>query len=68
MLQKFSRARVMSEPFFLGAEFGRMRLQSARGGAQWMLHVQHLVIQNEFHRVGRHLGTIQPLVHHDLVE
>ena len=61
MLQEFSRTGIVREPLFLGAEFGGVRLQPARRGAQGMLHVEHLVIQDEFHGVGGHFGMIQPL-------
>src|ERR1035437_4261966 len=45
-----------------------MRLQPAGGGARGMFHVEHLVIQDEFHGVRRHFGVIEPFVHDDLVE
>src|SRR5579872_2947651 len=67
-LEEFSSALIVSKTLFLGAEFRRMCLQSAGSGAQRMLHMQHFVVEDEFHRVGRDVSAIQPLVHHDLIE
>ena len=44
--EEFPRARIVLEALFLGAEFGGMRLKSARGSPQGMFYVEHLVKQN----------------------
>jgi hypothetical protein len=46
VFEKFPRALVVLEALFFGAEFGGMRLESARRSPQGVFHVQHLVIQN----------------------
>ena len=68
MVQKLSRARIMRVPLFLRAKFGRMRLQPTSRRAQRVFHVQHFMIEDEFHRVGRHIRMIQPPVHYNLIE
>ena len=68
VIEEFLRALVMFKPLFFRAKFGGMRLESACGCAQGMLHVEHFVIEDQFDRVGRHLRAIQAIVHHDLIE
>ena len=68
VIEEFSRALVMFKPFFFGAKFGGVRLESTCSGAQGMFHMEHLVIEDQFDRVGRHLRAIQATVHHDLIE
>ena len=45
-----------------------MCLQTAGRGAQRMFYVKHFVIQNELHGIGGNFWTVQPAVHHNLVE
>src|ERR1700730_5945570 len=68
LLEEFSRPLVMLETFFFGAEFGRVSLESTCGRAQGMLYMEHLVIKDQFDRVGRHLRAIQAIIHNDLIE
>ena len=68
MFEEFPRAIVMLEAFFFRAEFGRMRLKSSCGCPQRMLHVEHLVIENQLDGVGGHVRAIEAIVHDDLIE
>ncbi len=60
MLEEFAGAGVVREALLLGAKFAGVRLQPAGRRAQGMLHVQHFVIQDEFHRVGGHFASCRP--------
>ena len=67
-VEEFARAGVVREALLLGSKFAGVRLQPASRRADRMLRVQHFVVQDEFHGVCGHIGAIEALVHHDLVE
>ena len=68
MLKKVAGSGILREALFLGADVGGMRLQPTCGGAQGMLYVEHLVIEDKSDSIRGDVRAVQTIVHHDLVE
>src|SRR5260370_12657000 len=61
------RALEFRKALLLRSKFQRMRNHAATRAARRVLDVQHLVIQNGFHRAGRNVRAIHPAVQQNLI-
>src|SRR5713101_3065356 len=66
-VQDTPRAFEFPKAFLFFSKFPRMRHHGAARPASRMLHVEHLVKQNIFHRARRNLRAIHPAIQQNLM-
>ena len=66
-VQDFTSSVELSELFFFGAEFGRVRDERAAGAARRMFDVQHFVIEDVLDGALRNVGVVHAAIEQDVV-